>query len=79
MAENYKILYEQMKKMVEKYCSGVTEGHRQTGSGTTMDQRGGQVAGARRICGMYSKKKPIFQIYANGCKNREKWMGKSDN
>ena len=26
-----------------------------------------------------AKKKSIFQIYANGSKNREKWLGKSNN
>lgn len=28
---------------------------------------------------MHSEKESIFQIYANGSKNREKWLGKSDN
>ena len=44
-----------------------------------MDQRQGQAAGGWRICGLHSKKKSILQIYANGSKNREKWLGKSDN
>lgn len=44
-----------------------------------MDQREGQVAGGWRICGLHSEKESIFQIYANGSKNREKWLGKSDN
>ena len=44
-----------------------------------MDKRERQVAGTGQICGLHSKKESIFQIYANGSKNREKWMGKSDN
>ena len=28
---------------------------------------------------MHSEKESIFHVYANGSKNREKWMGKSDN
>ena len=31
------------------------------------------------MCGMHSEKKSIFKIYANGSKNKEKWLGKSDN
>lgn len=34
-------------------------------------------AGGYVVC--IANKKSIFQIYANGSKNREKWLGKSDN
>ena len=44
-----------------------------------MDQREGQAAGGWRICGLHSEEKSILQTYANGSKNREKWLGKSDN
>ena len=44
-----------------------------------VDFGGREAAGGWRICGLHSEKESIFQIYANGSKNREKWLGKSDN